>query len=370
MTRHLKPLALALAFIFPAYSLSVSTSNSAAHYIIHNQYDVDEQASLSSPTTTSLLALTPNARSTTSRQAASGFYRKSSNRFPAFGLNRLQRQGIRGSTTCFSDKMRNQLGVIGGGGDDINKSLPATKNSKITSRMKAIGCLSLVIVLGALGMNNWEIISSFDFKKFLAFQLDALASLGTPGLIAYTIFFMLWELTFGMTTPVETAAGMAFGLKNGVIVNAIGKTSGALCAFLLGRSVLSEYAAKKLEGNEFMDLVRESITKNPIRVALIWRFSFLPEFVKNFGLAVLPVKTWQFLTAVLLHGFPFTVLWTFMGNEMGGVIRGIAEPTRTLKLLVGLVYVFGFFISPALVGFWLKSLRDEKMQRSAEPKKK
>jgi len=360
---RLKPLAL----ILPGYSLSVVTSKSAVQYSIPNQCIVDKQNSVSSPTATSLLALAPNAKATTSRQGASYFYRNSPDKFPAFCLNRLHRQGILKTATCLSN-VRNGMAVSGGGGGDSNKSVP-TKNSKVTPKMKAIGLLSLVIALGALGINYRDVISSFEFKKFLALQLDALASLGTPGLIFYTFFFMLWEITFGMTTPVETAAGMAFGLKNGIIANAIGKTSGALCAFLLGRSVLSDYSTKKLEGNEFMDLVRDSITKNPIRVALIWRFSFLPEFVKNFGLAVLPVKTWQFFTAVLLHGFPFTVLWTFMGNEMGEVIRGISEPTRTLKLLVGLVYVFGFFISPALVGLWLKSLRDEKMQRSAEQKK-
>jgi len=299
-----------LALILPGNSLSVVTSKKKLQYSGCKNFE-------SLPT--SLLALGPNAKATTSRQGTNCIRRNSPNRIPAFCLNQLQCRRIITSTIRFSN-VRRQLTVRGGGKTDNNNVLP-TENSKMSPKTKAIGLMSLAIVLSALGVKNRGVIASFDLKQFLAFHLDALASHGTPGLIFYTFFFMLWEITFGMTTPVETAAGMAFGLKNGIIASAIGKTSGALCAFLLGRSVLSDFAAKKLEGNEYMDLVRDSITKNPIRVALIWRFSFLPEFVKNFGLAILPIKTWQFVTAVLMHGFPFTILWTFMGNEMGGVVR-------------------------------------------------
>lgn len=153
---------------------------------------------------------------------------------------------------------------------------------------------------------------------------------------------MVWEITVGVTTPVETAAAMAFGLQNGILANAIGKMSGAVMAFCLGRFVFEKKVSQKLKGNEYMELVKDSIQKNPIRVSLIWRFSFLPEQIKNFGLAVLPVKTWQFLVAVVLHGFPFTVLWSFMGNEMGMLVKGVvSEPSQILKVLIGGVYVFG-----------------------------
>mmetsp|Transcript_10249 Transcript_10249/g.15403 ORF Transcript_10249/g.15403 Transcript_10249/m.15403 type:complete len:196 (+) Transcript_10249:1083-1670(+) len=194
--------------------------------------------------------------------------------------------------------------------------------------------------------------------------------MGTKGIVLYVFAFMAWELIVGVTTPVETAAGMAFGMKNGVIANAIGKTSGAILAFLLGRFVLRDYVTMKLKDNEYMDLVKDSIAKRPVRVALVWRFSPLPEQIKNFGLAILPVKTWQFTVAVLSHGFPFTLLWTFMGNEMGLLVKGLVDgPSKVLKILIAGVYVLGFFVSPSLVGLWVKGLRDEKMKREGKTKK-
>lgn len=271
----------------------------------------------------------------------------------------------------------NRHAIILQGGSSTSNDHSAPKRSTNDPTRSLIPKLKKVIIpvfisaLVAILVLKRNDIAAFNLREELATRLDTLASLGTPGIVIYTVAFMLWELTVGVTTPVETAAGMAFGLKNGIMANAIGKTSGAVLAFLIGRYVLKGFVQKTLEGNELMELVQDSIAKNPIRVALIWRFSFLPEQIKNFGLAVLPVKTWQFISAVLMHGFPFTLLWTFLGNEMGLIVRGVMDsPSRILKILLAGVYVFGFIISPTMVGLWVKGLRDEKMKKEHGNKQK
>lgn len=268
----------------------------------------------------------------------------------------------------------NRHAIILKGGSNGNSAQHDNGTSNGSQLMLKLKKAILPVIVSALVVSialYYKDAITFDLKKELATRLDYLAALGTPGVIIYTLVFILWELTVGVTTPVETAAGMAFGLKNGFLANAIGKTSGAILAFLLGRHVLKDFVQKKLEGNELMELVQDSIAKNPLRVALIWRLSFLPEQVKNFGLAVLPVKTWHFIAAISIHGLPFTLLWTFLGNEMGLIVRGVmASPSRVLKVLLAGVYVFGFFISPTLVGLWIKSLRDEKMKKEKDSKRK
>lgn len=169
----------------------------------------------------------------------------------------------------------------------------------------------------------------------------------------------------GITTPVETAAGMAFGIKKGILANALGKISGSLLAYFLGKYLLQDYVKTKLRDNETMELVEDSFKSNPVGVALIWRFSPLPEFVKNFGLSVVPaLKPIHFVSAVFLHGFPFTCLWTCLGAETGMLVRGVvAEPSRTLKVLVSAIPWFGFFVSPTLVALWIKGLKKKQNQR-------
>jgi uncharacterized membrane protein YdjX (TVP38/TMEM64 family) len=99
---------------------------------------------------------------------------------------------------------------------------------------------------------------------------------------------------------------------------------------------------RKLKDNELLQLVDESIEDNPIGVSLMVRFAPLPEFVKNFGLSVLNVKARYFVLAVVVHGVPFTCLWTCLGAETARVMRG-GIPSTTMKMLLSGVTWFGKF---------------------------
>mmetsp|Transcript_19825 Transcript_19825/g.30533 ORF Transcript_19825/g.30533 Transcript_19825/m.30533 type:complete len:381 (+) Transcript_19825:56-1198(+) len=193
--------------------------------------------------------------------------------------------------------------------------------------------------------------------------LGRLSRAGPRGLAAYAAFFTLWEMTVGITTPVETAAGMAFGRTRGMLASGVGKVLGASSSFLLGRYMFTGYVRRHFGDNEILSLVGESIRERPLRVALLMRFSPLPEFVKNFGLSTLPLKFGHFVAAVVLHGIPFTCLWTCMGDETANVMIRGGAPSALLKVLVSGVSWFGFFVSPTMIGIWIKSLRNKKRER-------
>ena len=175
--------------------------------------------------------------------------------------------------------------------------------------------------------------SPANFRDTMVPILDRLNDAGIQGQITYTLFLMLWTMTAGITTPVETAAGIAFGVRKGIICNAIGKVGGAILSFVLGRYLLYQYVHRQLKENEVLQLVEGSIEESPLAVSLMVRFSPLPELVKNCGLAVLNVRKTWFVAAVILHGVPFTCLWTCLGAETASVMRG-SVPSATLKIIV------------------------------------
>ena len=154
---------------------------------------------------------------------------------------------------------------------------------------------------------------------------------------------------------------MAFGALPGIVASGSGKFLGALLAFLLARYKFTEPVKKRMETNELLSLMEESIEERPFRVALLCRFSPLPELVKNAGIGVLPVPTKWFIASLILHGFSFTCLWTCMGAETARVLRGM-EPSSTLKLLITGATWIGCS-APIMIGLWIKSLKDMQRER-------
>ena len=164
-----------------------------------------------------------------------------------------------------------------------------------------------------------------DLKTSLVSIVDGLSRSGPRGMAAYALGFTLWTMTVGATTPVEIAAGMAFPLRAAIPLSAMGKIGGAALQYAFAKYLFSEVARRKLDGNEWMGKIDASFRNRPFGVALIWRFSPLPEFVKNVGPALVPgLRTRYQLLATLTHGLPFTALWSCMGNEAAIVARGVS----------------------------------------------
>ena len=128
-----------------------------------------------------------------------------------------------------------------------------------------------------------RIPSRADFKETVVSTLDTLSSQGARGEAIYAMMFVVWTMTVGVTTPIETAGGAAFPLGRAISLSAIGKIGGAVLQYMLAKYLFSNLARERLKDNEWMDKIKCSFGNNPLGVALIWRFSPLPEFVKNVG---------------------------------------------------------------------------------------
>jgi len=172
------------------------------------------------------------------------------------------------------------------------------------------------------------------------------------------------------TSVVETAAGMAFGFKNGLLCSFIGKTFGSIVAFSLGRSLCHSFVKKQLQNNELLGLMEKSVARNPIRSALVMRYSPFPQLIKNFGLSMMePVTLSVFLAAIVVHGFPFSILWAALGDDSSMRLRAdeMGETIDANWILNGtlvFVTVFGFVISPLITGWWISDLKNENTKMS------
>eukprot|EP00547_Thalassionema_nitzschioides_P003493 CAMPEP_0194203958 /NCGR_PEP_ID=MMETSP0156-20130528/3601_1 /TAXON_ID=33649 /ORGANISM="Thalassionema nitzschioides, Strain L26-B" /LENGTH=408 /DNA_ID=CAMNT_0038929827 /DNA_START=34 /DNA_END=1260 /DNA_ORIENTATION=+ len=180
----------------------------------------------------------------------------------------------------------------------------------------------------------------------------------------YTLGMTLWEMLGLSTIPVETAAGMVFGWT-ALALSGTGKVLGATAAFWIGRKGrFASWIQNRLKSNSFLQLARASTEQTPFETASILRMSCFPEAIKNYGSAILlPIKYWMFLLGVLVHGLAFTFLWTYLGVDTAERIETtthILPPDRRLQMLLGIAAAFGFVVSPIVMGYWVKSLTDNK----------
>ena len=265
----------------------------------------------------------------------------------------------------------------GGGGMSNRRtntppSLPQNKRPNNIMKMTSVSIALLLTVL--FSIFNWETLiislsTFFDREKFRAHiieSLNAISARGAEGLLLYIFGFIVWETCGLPTSVVETAAAMAFGFKNGLICSFLGKTLGSVCAFTLGRSFCQSLVKERLGDNEVLKLLERSVAKRPIRSAMIMRYSPFPQLIKNFGLSMTePVTLPVFLLAIVVHGFPFSVLWAALGQDSSLRLRAKEIGTNSLDVNWALngallfVTVFGFVVSPLITGWWLTSMKDD-----------
>mmetsp|Transcript_9918 Transcript_9918/g.19273 ORF Transcript_9918/g.19273 Transcript_9918/m.19273 type:complete len:340 (-) Transcript_9918:27-1046(-) len=265
------------------------------------------------------------------------------------------------------------------GGAGFRGKVPSSRNElvlnglhKFEKNTVSIGAsITIVSAMVVLSYLNWEWLKTFlstffdreKLRKNIIQQLNEVAEQGHRGLVAYIVGFSFWEVCGLPTSVVETAAGMAFGFRQGLLGSFIGKTWGSIMAFLFGRTLLSRVVQIQMEKNETLQLIDKSVARHPFKSALIVRYSVFPQLFKNFGLSMTrPVSLPIFIAAIVIHGFPFSVLWAALGNDSSIKLRAseLGEPIASNVVLNGFlvcVTIFGFVVSPAVTGWWLADLR-------------
>ena len=225
---------------------------------------------------------------------------------------------------------------------------------------------------------------------------DACASSTTQALTVYA-GFMAFVVLLGLSTiPVETAAAMVFGYR-AFPASAVGKLTGAVAAYGLGRTVLRSWASDRLKNNTVFRLLQQQPVaatttrslrvvaarqrqstdgldglRTPLATAFLMKYSCFPEFFKNFGSSLLePVTPGRFVLATVVHGWSFTLLWTMFGVDSARRLRAASLPSAvalprnwTLLISLALSFVVGFVVSPALMAWWIHDLRKRASQPS------
>ena len=93
------------------------------------------------------------------------------------------------------------------------------------------------------------VILFLPFRDWFVQFEEYVKSLGSLGPIAVAVAYVVTTVLFIPGSAITIGAGTLFGLKTGFFVVLVGANLGALCAFLLARTLLRGKVTRWAEGN-------------------------------------------------------------------------------------------------------------------------
>lgn len=180
---------------------------------------------------------------------------------------------------------------------------------------------------------------------------------GNVGIFTYMLGMALWESVGISTIPVETAAGMVFGWS-AILASTMGKLMGASLAFAMGRGFLSNAVQDTFGENETLLLVQHAVKEHPIRTAFLMKYSCFPETIKNYGSSLFTeIHYWMFALATVVHGTPFTCVWTWLGMDSAKRLLETLPVDQALQVTLGVTMFIGVVITPMVMAWWIRDMK-------------
>jgi uncharacterized membrane protein YdjX (TVP38/TMEM64 family) len=166
------------------------------------------------------------------------------------------------------------------------------------------------------------------FRDWFAQFEQYVKSLGTVGPIAVAFTYVVTTILFIPGSALTIGSGTLFGLQTGFIVVLIGANLGALCAFLLARTLLREKVAKWAEGNTKFHSLDRAVGSQGFKMVFLSRLSpAFPFNLLNYLLGLTAIPTRAYILANLLGMLPGIFLYVYIGAAARDAIAGTDPST-------------------------------------------
>ena len=176
-----------------------------------------------------------------------------------------------------------------------------------------------------------------------------IAQLGATGPMVLAAVYVVATVLLIPGSVLTIGAGTLFGLWVGALTALTGANLGALCSFLLSRTLLRERVAKWAEANPKFAALDRAIGESGFKMVLLSRLSpAFPFVLLNYLLGLAKVRTGAYVLANLLGMLPGTFLYTYLGvaarEALGGASASAAGPYKQILTWVGLAATIGVVV--------------------------
>jgi pyruvate/2-oxoglutarate dehydrogenase complex dihydrolipoamide dehydrogenase (E3) component/uncharacterized membrane protein YdjX (TVP38/TMEM64 family) len=180
-----------------------------------------------------------------------------------------------------------------------------------------LGLAAVFIGLLFLPVREWFV----QFESYVR-------SLGAIGPVVVVLTYVVCTVLFIPGSAITIGSGTLFGLQTGLVVVVLGANLGALCSFLLARSVLRQKVAAWAAANPRFRALDQAIGEQGFKMVLLTRLSpVFPFVLLNYFLGLTAVRTGSYALANLLGMLPATFLFVYIGAAAREAITAQGDPS-------------------------------------------
>jgi uncharacterized membrane protein YdjX (TVP38/TMEM64 family) len=192
-------------------------------------------------------------------------------------------------------------------------------------KLKPFLLLGLLLALGVgfllLPLRQWFLLAQ-----------EAIERLGVIGPLVVLLAYVVLTVLLIPGSALTLGAGTIFGFWQGLIVVLAGANLGALCSFLLARTLLRARVAQWAANNPKFAALDRAIEQNDFKMVFLARLSpVFPFTLLNYLLGLTNVRTAAYVLANLLGMLPGTFLYVYLGATARAALAGKAAGTTVLQ---------------------------------------
>ena len=199
--------------------------------------------------------------------------------------------------------------------------------------------VAAVVVVAAVALA----LSQLPIAEWTVALAERARGTGAAGVTVFAVAYVVSTVALLPGSVLTLAAGFAYGPVWGLAIASPASVAGATAAFVLGRTVLRGWAARRIGGSPRMRAIDGAVARQGFTLVLLLRLSpLLPFNVLNYALSLSRVSLRTYVLASFIGMLPGTALYVYLGSlapaaaELASATdRG--GSTRTALFVAGLV---------------------------------
>ncbi|MGB3402282.1 MAG: TVP38/TMEM64 family protein [Microcoleaceae cyanobacterium] len=201
----------------------------------------------------------------------------------------------------------------------------------------AVGIAALIIGGKVLGI-----------QQILINTLDWIKNLGTLGIAAFIVIYILATVLFIPGSLLTLGAGVLYGVVGGSVLVSVASTIAAGCAFLIGRYLARGWVSSKIEENQKFKVIDEAVAREGWKIVGLTRLSpIFPFNFLNYAFGLTKVTFKDYFLASWIGMMPGTVMYVYLGS-VAGELATLGAEGRTRTTAEWILYGVGLVATVAV----------------------